>query len=86
MVRGSSLRGVYWGGNANNSANAGFAYANSNNEPSNTNANIGSQLSFLKKIKIQFASPSLASWQKMTFSIRLLVGLSERYLNEKQIN
>lgn len=74
---GSSLRGVYWGGNANNSANAGFAYANSNNEPSNTNANIGSQLSFLKKIKIQFASSSLAPWQKMTFSIRLLVGLSD---------
>jgi hypothetical protein len=36
--------GVLFGGNANNSANAGFAYANTNNTASNTNANIGSQL------------------------------------------
>lgn len=35
--------GVLFGGNANNSANAGFGYANSNNTPSNTNANIGSR-------------------------------------------
>lgn len=38
--------GVLFGGNANNSANAGLAYANSNNTPSNTNANIGSHLCF----------------------------------------
>lgn len=37
-----------FGGNANNRANAGFVYSNSNNTPSNTNANIGSQLSFRK--------------------------------------
>ena len=37
-------RGVLFSGNANNGANAGFAYANSNNTPSNTNANIGSHL------------------------------------------
>ena len=36
--------GLLFGGNANNGANAGFAYANSNNAPSNTNANIGSHL------------------------------------------
>ena len=41
---GSSLRAVLFGGNANNGANAGFAYSNSNNAPSNTNANIGSRL------------------------------------------
>ena len=39
--------GVLFSGNANNGANAGFAYANSNNTPSNTNANIGSHLCFL---------------------------------------
>lgn len=39
-------RGVHFGGNANNGANAGFAYSNSNNTPSNTNANIGSRLYF----------------------------------------
>ena len=37
-------RGVLFGGNANNGANAGFVYANTNNAASNTNANIGSQL------------------------------------------
>jgi len=36
-------RGVLFSGNANNGANAGFVYANTNNAPSNTNANIGSQ-------------------------------------------
>lgn len=36
--------GVRFGGWANNGANAGFACANSNNTPSNTNANIGSHL------------------------------------------
>jgi hypothetical protein len=32
-------------GNANNGANAGLRNANSNNTPSNANANIGAQLS-----------------------------------------
>ena len=36
--------GVLFGGNANNSANAGFSYANTNNTASNTNANVSSQL------------------------------------------
>ena len=38
---------VLFGGNANNGANAGFSYANSNNTPSNTNANIRSHLWYL---------------------------------------
>lgn len=42
-------RGVYFGGNANNGANCGFVYANSNNAPSNTNANIGSRQYFSVK-------------------------------------
>jgi hypothetical protein len=33
-----------WGGNANNGANAGLVNANTNNTPSNANANIGAQL------------------------------------------
>lgn len=37
-------RGVLFSGNANNGANAGFVYANTNNTASNANANIGSQL------------------------------------------
>ena len=37
-------RGVLFSGNANNGANAGFVYANTNNTATNTNANIGSQL------------------------------------------
>ena len=62
---GSSLRAVLFGGNANNGANAGFANSNSNNDPSNTNANIGSRLNLTpfnkKKISIAFHDP--ASWQ-----------------------
>lgn len=45
-------RALIASGNANNGANAGFVYSNSNNTASNTNANIGSQLS-LKKDKMQ---------------------------------
>ena len=45
---GSSLRGVYWGGGASVGADAGFAYAYSNNEPSNTIARIGSRLCFTR--------------------------------------
>ena len=41
---GVAQRGVLFGGNANNSANAGLSYANTNNTATNTNANIGSQL------------------------------------------
>lgn len=44
MSKAVRLCGLLFGGNANNGANAGFAYANSNNTPSNANANIGSHL------------------------------------------
>ena len=43
---GCPLRGVRFGGNANNATNAGFVYSNTNNAPSNTNANIGSRKCF----------------------------------------
>ena len=36
--------GLLFGGNANKGANAGLAYAKSNNTASDTNANIGSHL------------------------------------------
>ena len=45
-------RGVLFSGNANNGSNAGFVYANSNNAPSNTNANIRSHLCFSKKFNV----------------------------------
>ncbi len=35
--------GVLFGGNANNSANAGFANANTNNAPSDTYTNVRSR-------------------------------------------
>jgi|GEM_PF-7044253 len=41
---GCLLLGVLVGGNANNGANAGLVYANTNNAPSNANATISSQL------------------------------------------
>lgn len=52
--------GVLVGGNATNGANAGLACANSNNAPSNTNANIGSHLCF----KIGF--DNMKQYKRMT--------------------
>ena len=39
------------GGTANNGSNAGLSYSNSNNTPSNANANITSQLSVNERVK-----------------------------------
>lgn len=59
-------RGVHFSGNANNGSNAGFVYANSNNTPSNTNANIGSRKCFQQcKTNIYITCGGLASWQKI---------------------
>ena len=43
---GTSLRMLFVGGTANIGAAGGFAYSNSNNTPSNANANIGSRLRY----------------------------------------
>ena len=72
---GSSLRAVLFGGNANNGANAGFAHSNSKNDPSNTNANIGSRLNltpFSKKNIKRIPRPCLLAKQKK--NKRALVG------------
>ena len=45
------LVGVLFSGNTNNGDHAGFGYANTNNTPSNTNANIGSHLCLKKGLK-----------------------------------
>ena len=69
-------RGVLFSGNANNGANAGFVYANSNNTPSNTNANIGSHLCLklyedrLKRSDIITESDNPATWQKISITER----------------
>lgn len=47
------------GGNANNEANAGPLYANTNNSASNANANIGAHL-----MRINYRNINLATWQK----------------------
>jgi retron-type reverse transcriptase len=60
--------GVLFGGNANNSANAGFVYANTNNTPSNTNTNVSSQLC----LEI-YKSKDLGSCQKINNVNRVLV-------------
>ena len=62
-------RGVLFSGNANNGANAGFVYANTNNTPTNANANIGSQLC-LENIIVanrkpcQSSQPGMVSWER----------------------
>ena len=55
-------RGVHFGGNANNESKAGFAYANSNNTPSNTNTNIGSRKCFQTMQKTNITCDGLTSW------------------------
>lgn len=45
--------GVLFGGNANNGSKCGFVYSNSNNVPSNANANIASHLYFYVCNKIK---------------------------------
>lgn len=46
MTKVGRLRGLLFGGDANNGANAGFVYANSEYVPSASIANIGSHLCF----------------------------------------
>lgn len=41
-------KALYVSGNANNGSNAGLLYTNANNDASNTNTNIGSQLNAIK--------------------------------------
>lgn len=71
------------GGNANNGANAGFANSNTNNTPSNDNANIGSQLCF-QKIDDHYSGRDLASWQKINYTEKVLVpqGKAPEYESE----
>jgi hypothetical protein len=44
---GEAMRGVLFGGNANNGANAGFAYASANVAASHAYADVGSRLCFI---------------------------------------
>ena len=60
--------GAHFGGNANNSSNAGFTYANSNNSPANTNANIGSHLYFFGN-NINERAMTLPTWQKNSYNL-----------------
>jgi len=62
------FKGVLFGGNANNGANAGLSYSNTNNTASNTNANISSQLCFFP------TREDHASRQKITTIETVLVG------------
>jgi hypothetical protein len=68
------FRALLRSGNANNGANAGFAYLNTNNSASTTNANIGAQLS----INTLSTPIDHASWQKTTITRVMLVS-NERF-------
>lgn len=70
MKRVVCFWGVLFGGNANNSANAGCSYANTNNTPSLTNTNVSSRLC----LKI-YRSKNLGACQKITNVNRVLVGV-----------
>ena len=67
----SGWRVVKLGGNLNNGSKAGFAYLNVNNDSTNDNANISSQLAnYVKKMIKRFTYHSLASWQNTKQSSR----------------
>ena len=51
--------------NANNGANAGLSYANTNNVPANANANIGAQLCFVNIIFQKQSGPWLLPKNKV---------------------
>ena len=51
MVGVAVLKLWLFGGNSNNGANCGLAYANSNNAWTNSNANISARLTMLSKKK-----------------------------------
>jgi hypothetical protein len=64
-------------GNANNSANAGFAYLNTNNTAANADTNIGAQLSY------NFKYPeTVPTWQKITNKTVVLVTLRRKLCQE----
>lgn len=72
---------MLFGGNANNGTNAGFAYANSRNVPSNSNANIGSRLYFSgKDIETINQTRTAALPLGKKYNIRNRVG---RYISDK---
>ena len=71
--------GCLLGGNANNGANAGLAYVNSNNAVSNSNTNIGSRICYNKDIRM--VRPCLLAKQHKT--ITALVGKPKKTRKSK---
>ena len=75
-------RGVLFSGNANNGANAGFAYANSNNTPSNTN--IGSHLCFRMSERQRYkGATTLPLGRKFQVTRKVLVGTPVVWATER---
>ena len=66
--------GVLFSGNANNGANAGFAYANSNNTPSNTNTNIGSHLCYNRLLSVKRGAATVPLGKRFQVTRKVLVG------------
>ena len=64
------MRGVLFSGNANNTTNAGFVYANTNNAPTNTNANIGSQ----QCLEITFAVETMPQKRPVAECVVIVTG------------
>jgi hypothetical protein len=77
------LKGVLFGGTANNSSIAGITCSNANNVPTNANANIGSHLGFSLGYNKQ-QSNGRASGQKMTVVQKRVGRETEDSLSEKQ--
>lgn len=72
-------RGVLFSGNANNGANAGFAYANSN-----TNTNIGSHLCFRMSERQRYkGATTLPLGRKFQVTRKVLVGTPVVWATER---
>lgn len=71
-------RAPYVGGNANNGANAGLVYVNSNNTASNTNANIGSQLGCFKIFNVEIQTLPLGKKQNKIRKVLVAGAITRR--------
>ena len=79
MIQVGRSCGVLFSGNANNGVNCGFGYANSNNVPSNMNANIGSHLCLKIGSKEKYknntnGTTTLPLGKKNQVTLKVLVG------------
>lgn len=77
-------RGVLFSGNANNGANAGFAFADSPNAPSSSTSNFGSHLCFRMSERQRYkGATTLPLGRKFQVTRKVLVGTPVVWATER---